>query len=434
MTRRRARLVMLAGVLVALGGLIGFWLTRDVARGALSDEQRQLLGLGADAFHASMVLAGRDIFYDQNANVTPVYAQDGTILRYEYDGVVSTAGINTDTILYVDVHGDAVTLIAIPRDLYLQDVGRRINGVYARGGAEELRRRVEAILGVPVDYYAVVKLDIFQNLVDALGGVEVDVPYAMNYDDNVGGLHIHFPAGPRLMDGVDASKFVRYRHSLRGDIDRLDNVKRLAYAMLQRVKELNLRAVTLLPELVDTFFQDVETNASPALARQLVSRIPNLELTATATLPNEEATVPGVGSVVLYDAATVHAFMAGTFGGTARAFQASPDVTLLVTDRSGTPGMGAWYRDRLVGFGVPEDRIIVREDDVVDPTPTRMLATLASWEDADYFAELLHAGKQQVDRLQPYRGTQVQLELVLGADAAARISQPETVLAVHDEP
>src|SRR5690606_9908582 len=198
--------------------------------------------------------------------------------------------------------------------LYLQDVGRRINGVYARGGAEDLRRRVEAILGVPVDYYAIVKLDIFQNLVDALGGVQVDVPYPMHYDDNVGGLHIHFPAGPRHMDGVDASKFIRYRASLRGDIDRLDNVKRLAYAMLQRVKELNVRAVTLLPELVDTFFTDVETNASPALARQLATRVPNLTLSTTATLPNEEATIDGVGSVVTYDPATVHAFMAGTFG------------------------------------------------------------------------------------------------------------------------
>lgn len=432
MTRRNARLLTVLGLLVALTGLIGFWLTRDVVRRALSDEQRELLGLKVDDFHVSMVVAGRDILYTEG-EVTPIYAQDGTIVGWNYDGATSTAGINTDTIIYVGIKGDDITMIAIPRDLYLQDVGRRINGVYARGGAEELRRRVEAILGVPVDYYAIVKLDIFQDLVDALGGVQVDVPYPMHYDDNVGGLHIHFPAGPRHMDGVDASKFVRYRASLRGDIDRLDNVKRLAYAMLQRVKELNVRAVTLLPELVDTFFSDVETNASPALARQLATRVPNLTLSTTATLPNEEATIEGVGSVVLYDPATVHAFMAGTFGGTPRAFRDAPDVTLLVTDRSGTPGLADWYRERLIGFGVPEDRIIVREGEI-DPTPTRVLATLATWDDADYYAELLHAGKQQVDRFPPYRGTQVGLEFVLGSDAAARISRPETVLAVHDDP
>src|SRR5690606_12772022 len=141
MTRRNARLLTVLGLLVALTGLIGFWLTRDVARRALSDEQRDLLGLGADDFHVSMVVAGRDIFYD-DSEATPVYAQDGTIVGWNYDGFTSTAGINTDTIIYVDIKGDDITMIAIPRDLYLQDVGRRINGVYARGGAEDLRRRV----------------------------------------------------------------------------------------------------------------------------------------------------------------------------------------------------------------------------------------------------------------------------------------------------
>src|SRR5690606_23524271 len=127
----------------------------------------------------------------------------------------------------------------------------------------------------------IVSLDIFQNLVDALGGVTVDVPYRMFHRDNAGGLLIDFQPGPQHMDGVDASLFIRYRNTLRGDIDRIDNVKRLAYAMLQRLKEMNVRAVTLAPSLVDTFLSDVETNASPALVRQLAARIPNLRLSAT---------------------------------------------------------------------------------------------------------------------------------------------------------
>ena len=77
--RARVRLVTLLGLLVAVAGLAGYWLTRDVQRGALSEDQRRLLGIAADEFHASFVVAGRDIAvtYDRS---DPIYAQDGTIL------------------------------------------------------------------------------------------------------------------------------------------------------------------------------------------------------------------------------------------------------------------------------------------------------------------------------------------------------------------
>jgi len=405
---------MILGVAVALAGLVGYWLTRDVDRKALSDDQRRLIGLSGKEFHASFVVAGRDIVYGEGTS-TPVYAQDGEIIGWDFGGYRGTEGTNTDTILYVDVRDDDISVIAIPRDLIV-DERRKINSVYAREGAEGLLKHVEAILGVPVDYYVIIKLDIFQNLVDSLGGVEVDVPYPMNYDDNAGRLHIHFPAGPRHMDGEDASKFIRYRHSLRGDIDRLDNVKRLAYAMLQRVKELNLRAVVKIPELVDAFFDDVETNLSPTIARELALRVGGLDLVTTATLPNFDSSIRGA---VAYDPATVNAFMATTFGGTPREFSAAPDLTLLITDHSGAPGALDWYWQNVEALGVDASRVIVRTGDV-DASPTRLLATLDSWQDADYFASMLNVGKQQIDRFDPVQRRAVHLELVLGADAMAR--------------
>ena len=428
MTRRRARLVSLAGVLVALAGLVGYWLSRDVERATLSTDQRALINLDDDEFHASFVVAGRDITYG-NDGALPIYRQDGTIIGWRpINGYVSTEGTNTDTILYVDINGDDITLIAIPRDLWLEDLGYRVNGVYHRGGAEGLRRRVEAVLGVPVDYYAIVKLDIFQDLVDALGGVEIDVPYPMHYDDNVGNVHIHFDEGPRHMDGLDASLFIRYRQTLRGDIDRIDNVKRLAYAMLQRLKELNIRAVTLVPSLLDTYLEDVETNASPTLVRQLATRIPNLRLTSTATLPVEEIVTSSGAQVVAHDPTVVNAFMAETFGGVARDFSQPPEVRLVITDRSGQPGLGQWYRETLVRHGIPDELLALRTEDDIEPGPTRLYATLEAWSQADYYADLLHAGKQQVARLTAHDGRATQLELVLGADAASRVDHVAVAL------
>src|SRR5690606_3922866 len=286
--------------------------------------------------------------------------------------------------------------------------------------------RVEAILGVPVDYYAIVNIDIFKSLVDALGGVTIDVPYRMYHRDNAAGLLIDFQPGPQHLDGEAASKFIRYRNTLRGDIDRIDNVKRLAFAMLQRLKEMNVRAVTLVPSLVETFLEDVETNASPALVRQLAARIPNLRLSATATVPVHE--VEGRG-YVRYDPAEVHSFIAETFGGVARDFSAPPELGLLVTDRSGVPGLGQVYVDALVAAGVPEELVTLREEPGTEPGPTRLLATLDAWSDADYYAELLHASKLQVDRMDPYRGPSVRPELVLGADAAERVRHDTAVMA-----
>ncbi len=421
MTRTKARLVTALGLLVALTGLTGYWLSRDVDRATLTEDQRQLLALDEDDFHASFIVAGRDILY-ANQGAEPIYRQDGTIIGWRpINGYTSSQGANTDTILYVAIRGDDITMVALPRDLWQEDLGYRLNLVYGKRGAEGLRSRVEAILGVPVDYYAIINLDIFQNIVDALGGVEIDVPYPMHYDDNVGGVHIHFEAGPRHMDGEDASLFIRYRQTLRGDIDRIDNVKRLAYAMLQRLKEMNVRAVTLVPSLLDTYLSDVETNASPALIRRLASRVPNLKLVTTATLPVEEGTTASGAQVVFSDPVTVNEFMAQTFDGVARDFSEPPEVGLLVTDRSGVAGLGRAYVDAIVAQGVPAELVALREDDEVEPGPTRLYATLEAWSDADYYAELLHAGKQQVARLSPFDGRSVDLELVLGADAVQRV-------------
>ena len=426
-SRRNARLLSLAGVLIALAGLVGYWLSRDVARAELTEDQRQLLGLAPDDFHVSFVVAGRDITYG-NEGANPIYAQDGTIVGWvPINGYTSNEGSNTDTILYIDISGDDITMIAIPRDIHMEDMGYRINAMHHLQGAEGLRRRVEGIVGVPIDYYAVIRLDIFQNLVDALGGVEVDVPYRMYYNDNAGGVHIDFQPGPQHMDGEEASLFMRFRQSLRGDIDRIDNVKRLAYAIMQRAKQLNVRLVTLIPELMDTYLSDVETNASPALIRQLATRLPNLQLKATATLPVDEH--PARPGALQVNATAVNEFMAATFGGVARDFTAAPAVNLLITDRSGTPGLGAWYLETLIDYGIDPDNISLRTGNSVDPGSTRLFATLAAWQDADFFAQLLHADKQQVDRIAAFDGRPIEIELILGSDGAERVTFSHAVLA-----
>ncbi len=423
-TLPNARLLQLIGLIIAIMGLVGFWLTRDIERPELSTEQQELINPEREEFQVSFVVAGRDL--DAVAAASECRWVGERCVREQTGQFIY--GMRTDTILYVNLVGNDLTIIAIPRDIYLANWQRRINAMYGLGGLDGRRlgglgvkMAVEEVLGLPIDYYAIVNIDIFKNLVDVLGGVELNVPYRMYYRDAAAGLEIDFQPGVQHLSGEDAAKFVRYRHTQRGDYDRIDNVKSLAYAMLERAKELNVRAVGALPALVDTFLSDVETNATPALLGRLLLRVSNLSIRETATLPTYEVEDRGYLS---YSPREVEQFLAATFGGEARVFSEPPAANLLITNRSGQPGLEEWYRGRLEAMGVPAERLLTREASF-DPAPTRLLVTGDYWQDAEYFTTLLHASKQQIDHLPVVARRRVDMELVLGPDLpAAAVAAP----------
>jgi polyisoprenyl-teichoic acid--peptidoglycan teichoic acid transferase len=414
MTLGRVRILQFLGLFIAVIGLAGYWLSGGVQRTALSEKQKDLLGID-DEFHASFVVAGKDIHYDPDKS-TPVYNQDGEIVAWNYTGRRNADGFNTDTILYVQMIGSEVTVVAIPRDLYMAGWKTRINGMYGRAGSEGLKDAVEEVLDLPVDYYTVIDSGIFKDFVDALDGVEINIKEPMHYDDNAGNLHIHFDPGLQALDGEDALKFVRFRHTARGDRDRLDNVKTLAYAMLTRIKELNVGMTLKFPELSQAFFENVETNIDAQLAQQLMRHVQQLTIKQMATLPGEDGRVNGVGAVVTFDRERVEGFLAETFAGTPRDFSKPPEATLLITNRSSLEGLEEQYKARLVSMGVDEDSILTRQA-TAEPTLTRVLATETHWRDAEYFTSLLQTGRQQIDSLKSFAGENIDLELILGEDA-----------------
>jgi polyisoprenyl-teichoic acid--peptidoglycan teichoic acid transferase len=407
----RSRLLQLFGLVIALSGLIGFWLTRDVERAVYTEETLEVINADANDFKASFVIAGRDLDYTQAAGPC-IKWQDGYCLERTRPGV-SRYGNRTDTMIYAQVVNDKITMISIPRDIYLPHWQAKINDMYFYQGAEGLERSIEEITGLPIDYFVVINIDIFKDLVDALGGVEVNVPYDMYYNDAAAGLSINLKEGPQTLDGEQAAGFVRFRHTARGDYDRIDNIKSLAYAMLSKLKAMNVSAASKLPELVDVVLENVETNASVAIVRQMLPKLSSVQLQA-ATLPTYN--VEGTNNES-YDPERVASFLATTFGGEAKIFITPPDVTLLITNRSGKSGLEDRYKHRLVGMGVNKANIVTRTG-TEDATPTRMLALTGSWQEADYYTGLFGIGKQQKDSFPVVEDKDVMLELVLGTDAA----------------
>ncbi len=422
MTKRlklASRLILLAGTLVALAGLAGFWLWPAPDTVSLNTVEQKLLGLAPEDRHLSVLVAGRDILYDYSSS-RPVYSQSGQIICWVPDGYRSVAGANTDTIIYASLRNDVLSMVSLPRDLFIGEGTRKINSLI-QISPDALVSAAEDILGVPIDHYAILNLEIFQNAVDALGGVEVDVPQRMRHYDCTGGVDIDLQPGIQRLDGKLASDFVRFRSMPRSDLDRLENMQQLALAMLRRVRELNVTAVTRLPALVSTVMADVETDLAPADVMALLPRLADLQIGSIGTIPTEMV-FRGNTDGLDYDPAAVENYLASAFGGTARTFQTAPESAIVITNRTGDADVADWYLSRLVSHGVPAGNIVVRDEDP-DPIQSRLVATLSGWEDAGYYASLLNLGMQQVNRLGTIEGATRHIELVLGEDAMERLAQ-----------
>lgn len=135
----------------------------------------------------------------------------------------------TDTMMLLSVNPrtDSVSILSIPRDLYVVIPGRgrdRINTAFVygsqgnnpAGGAALAMQTVEYNLGVPIDHYAMVDFNAFIRSIDAIGGITVDVPYEIydpQYPDmNYGYDPLHIPEGEHHFDGTLALKYARTRH------------------------------------------------------------------------------------------------------------------------------------------------------------------------------------------------------------------------------
>ena len=200
-----------------------------------------------------------------------------------------------------DERNAKVSVVQIPRDTYAEFSSgsyRKINGAAsALGGEEALCKFLSDALSVPIDYYIALDLDAVGDVVDALGGVEVDVPFDMNYEDPAQKLSIHIKKGRNTLDGNTARQFVRYRSGyVRGDIGRIDAQKLFLAAIIARVKS----GVSFgeAANIAIKVFDDVSTNLPIAKMRELIGGVLAVESENIrfVTLAGEEATAKASGA------------------------------------------------------------------------------------------------------------------------------------------
>lgn len=170
----------------------------------------------------------------QEPEAAPAKAESFNILLCGTDGSNS----RTDTMLLVRFDGDQnrVNITSLPRDTKITLDGRvhKLNSCVPLGGKELLIDTVKQLTGAPVDYYAFVDFEGFRNVIDLLGGVELDVEQDFKYSDPAQNLYIDLKAGVQVLDGKKAEQYVRYRRYAQADIARNRNQQKFLSALIEQ--------------------------------------------------------------------------------------------------------------------------------------------------------------------------------------------------------
>ncbi|NLN15437.1 MAG: LytR family transcriptional regulator [Tissierellia bacterium] len=175
----------------------------------------------------------------------------------------------TDTIILASLCPDSkkIHLISIPRDTYVHRKGyddgekRKINAVYFDHGIEGIKKTVSHVLaGIPIHHHVILDYEGVREIVDLIGGVEMDVPFHMKYKDPTSNppLDIDIRPGRQILDGEKALDFIRYRKGnnkmgyVDGDLGRIRAQQEFLKAFLSKVKDNIITLITKGLRYVET--------------------------------------------------------------------------------------------------------------------------------------------------------------------------------------
>lgn len=205
----------------------------------------------------------------RNADSGMMVAQDKmTIMIMGVDSRSDDVG-RSDTLMVatVDPNKKEAAILSVPRDTRVKIAGHgydKINHAYAFGGHKLTKDSVEGLIGVPIDYYVLIDIKAFSRIIDAIGGIDIDVEkrmyYEDPYDDSDGHpLVINLRPGMQHMGGETAIQYVRYRDE-EGDIGRIGRQQKFMKAVLEKLATPSI--ITKLPAIIQEVSSAIKTDMS----------------------------------------------------------------------------------------------------------------------------------------------------------------------------
>ena len=207
----------------------------------------------------------------------------------------------SDTLMLatVDPVKHRVALLSIPRDTRVKIKGHgfdKINAAYAYGDEKLAQETVENFMGVHIDHYVIVNVASFVKIIDAMGGVDVNVKQRMYYEDpwdDDGGLLIDFQPGLQHMDGKKAVTYVRYRDEI-GDAGRIERQQEFMRSCLAQL--ISPSTILRLPDVIREIVEAVKTDMTVQECLEIANALKELSPGSLKTeiVPGEYKYIGGV--------------------------------------------------------------------------------------------------------------------------------------------
>jgi len=163
-----------------------------------------------------------------------------------------------------------INAISIPRDTkVIGSIDGKINSTYAKKrNMQDLVNKVTEVTSVSIDNYVLIDTKAVRKMVDAVGGIPMEIPFDMKYDDFEQGLHIDLKKGYQVLNGEKAEQFVRFRKNndgsgyLLGDVQRVEAQKEFIKSAVNTVLKPSI--ITKIPELISLGFELIKTDINIA--------------------------------------------------------------------------------------------------------------------------------------------------------------------------
>jgi LCP family protein required for cell wall assembly len=221
-------------------------------------------------------------------------------------------GLRSDTMILCKFSYETgeITMLSIPRDTRVNIRGRsskeKINHAHSYGGPLLSVKTVRDFLNVDLEYYVTVDYEAVREIVNAIGGVYLDVPQRMKYKDPAAKppLVIDLQPGPQTLDGDKALQYLRFRSYPEGDIGR---VKAQQYFLKEFIKQLlQAKNITKIPKMISTYFDYVDTNIPITAVLKVVPKLNDIDFENIniATVPGEGKYIGAESYYISYDEQT----------------------------------------------------------------------------------------------------------------------------------
>ena len=271
------------------------------------------------AFFANALVDNKPDYNEDDKKGMLVAKDKATVMIMGVDERADDVG-RSDTLMIATLDPDKnqAALLSVPRDTRVKIKGHgfdKINAAYAYGGRKLTQETIESLLNTHIDHYIKINVHGFTKIIDALGGIDIDVEKRMYYEDpwdDDGGLYIDLQPGMQHMDGKTAITYVRYRDE-EGDIGRIKRQQNFMKAVMDKLVSPTI--IPKLPAIVSAVSDSVETDMSVSEILSFLGTLQDAKDNGLKSemLPGKPVYIEGI-SYWVPDISKTRQILANTFG------------------------------------------------------------------------------------------------------------------------